>query len=221
MNNRRISKHPFDLYCWFFQVVAVLCLTSIVIWLCLVPKNPIFTIVDFSFLFFNIKNSSLHSDNNSVILNLEIFNPNKGKSIYYNDINFALNYNGLVVGKNSTKGFYQGHKIITRKEVQMYIVDELFWQEIGNGRSIDFVVGLETTVKFKILAWRTKPRWLKYVAYMSNVTMSTNGTISSEKLVNLYPKSLHLWHKTETNSIVFCYVIYIYMLTKCHKLKKG
>ncbi|XP_016562088.1 uncharacterized protein LOC107861251 [Capsicum annuum] len=77
MNNRRISKHPFDLYCWFFQVVAVLCLTSIVIWLCLVPKNPIFTIVDFSFLFFNIKNSSLHSDNNSVILNLEIFNPNK------------------------------------------------------------------------------------------------------------------------------------------------
>ncbi|KAF3620679.1 hypothetical protein FXO38_32232 [Capsicum annuum] len=192
MNNRRISKHPFDLYCWFFQVVAVLCLTSIVIWLCLVPKNPIFTIVDFSFLFFNIKNSSLHSDNNSVILNLEIFNPNKGKSIYYNDINFALNYNGLVVGKNSTKGFYQGHKIITRKEVQMYIVDELFWQEIGNGRSIDFVVGLETTVKFKILAWRTKPRWLKYVAYMSNVTMSTNGTISSEKLVNLYPKSLHL-----------------------------
>ncbi|KAK4360982.1 hypothetical protein RND71_019934 [Anisodus tanguticus] len=190
MNNRRISKHHFGLYCWFIQVVAVLCLTSVVIWLCLIPRNPIFTIVDFSFLVLNNKNSSLHADNNSVILNLEIFNRNKGMSIYYDAINVALNYNGLVVGKNSTKGFYQGHKNIIRKEVQMYIVDELFWQGIGNG-SIDFVVGLETTVKFKIFAWRTKQRGLNYVAYMSNATMSINGTISSENLVKLYPKSLH------------------------------
>lgn len=191
MNNRRIFKDSFDLYCWFFQVVAVLCLTSVVMWLCLVPKNPIFTIVDFSFLVFNIKNSSLHSGNNSVLLNVEIFNPNKGISIYYNDINFALNYNGLVVGNYSTKGIYQGHKNITRKEVKMYIVDELFWQEIGS-RSINFVLVLETIVKFKIFEWRTKQRGLKYVAYMSNVTMSNNGTISSEKLVKLYHKSLHL-----------------------------
>lgn len=190
MNHRRTSKHSFDLYCWFFQVLAILCLISVVIWLCLVPKNPIFTIVDFSFLVLNIKNSSLHSGNNSVLLNLEIFNPNKGMSIYYNDINLALNYSGLVVGKYSTKGIYQGRKNITRKEVQMYIVDELFWLEIGR-RSINFVVGLETTVKFKIFAWRTKQRGLKYVTYMSNVTMSSNGTISCEKLVKLYPKSLH------------------------------
>lgn len=66
----------------------------------------------------------------------------------------------------------------------MYIVDEQFWQEIGNG-SINFVVGLEATIKFKIFEWRTKQRGLKYVAHISNVTMSTNVTISSEKLVKL------------------------------------
>ncbi|XP_075091883.1 protein NDR1-like [Nicotiana tabacum] len=191
MNHRRISKpYDFDLYCWFFQVAAVLSLISLVMWLCLIPRNPIFTLVDFSFLDLNVKNSSLLGDNNSVILNLEIFNPNKGMSIYYNDINFTLNYNGLVVGRSSTQGIYQGHKNIARKEVQMYNVDELFWQGIGNG-SIDFVVRFETKVKLKIFKWRTKLRQINYVAYMSNMTMSSNGTISGESLLNCTPKTLH------------------------------
>ncbi|OIT32515.1 hypothetical protein A4A49_27083 [Nicotiana attenuata] len=192
MNNRKKSKrYNIDLYCWFFQVAAVLSLISLVMWLCLIPRNPIFTLVDFSFLDLNVKNSSLHGDNNSVILNLEIFNPNKGMSIYYNDINFTLNYNGLVVGRSSTQGIYQGHKNITRKEVQMYNVDELFWRGIGNG-SIDFVVRLETKVKFKIFKRRTKLREINYVAYISNMTISSNGTISGEKFVKLYPQKFSL-----------------------------
>ncbi|XP_019171558.1 PREDICTED: protein NDR1-like isoform X2 [Ipomoea nil] len=120
------------------------------------------------------KNSTTdHHNITSVRLGIEISNPNKGMSIYYSDIYFTMNHNGIVVAKNSTPGFYQPCKNDTTRAVEMKLADLQFLQQIIGG-NVSFKIGLETTVQYRIFKWKTKHHKMDYEAYVYNVTV--NGT---------------------------------------------
>ncbi|KAK6124044.1 hypothetical protein DH2020_042213 [Rehmannia glutinosa] len=105
MVTRKCDKTQLSIYCWFISVVTVLCLAGVVAWLSLTPKNPYFRISDAHFPPLDSKNQSTHRNvsvpNNSVVFDLEIFNPNKRMGIYYSVISLELYSGGRVVGTNS------------------------------------------------------------------------------------------------------------------------
>jgi hypothetical protein len=96
--------------------------SSMVIWLLLTPKSPIYVITDTYIPTLNGRNSStsLHHARNtsSILLNLQFSNPNKKMGIYYNNINVTLYYKDAVIASNhSLWGFYQGYNNTTLYQV--------------------------------------------------------------------------------------------------------
>lgn len=164
-----------EIYWWCFQVATVLTLISLVIWRTLIPSSPTFTIAGFHVLPSGTKNSTeVHPNSTSVMLGIDILNPNKGMSIYYSDINFTVNYNGIIVAKNSTPGFYQPCMNDTTREILMK-ADMQFLQQV-TGRNVSFKIGLATRVQYRIFKWKTKHHKMDYEGYVYNVTVRTNGT---------------------------------------------
>ncbi|KAK6149801.1 hypothetical protein DH2020_017326 [Rehmannia glutinosa] len=189
MVTRKCDKTRLSIYCWFICVVTVLCLAGVVAWLSLTPKNPYFRISDAHFPPLDSKNQSTNRNvsvsvlNNSVIFDLEIFNPNKRMGIYYGVISLELYSGGRVVGTNSTLGFYQRYKN-TRVLQIMIRVSREFWQGI-NGGNVDFMVRVETSVKFRIIKWKTKLRQIAYEEQFNNVKINLNGTVSGGNYAEL------------------------------------
>ncbi|KAL0442891.1 UNVERIFIED_CONTAM: hypothetical protein Slati_2011800 [Sesamum latifolium] len=178
MARRKLDRDQLGMYCWFFSVVTVLSLAGVVSWLSLTPKNPGFRISDLRFPDF--KNHSIHLNvsvpNNSIIFDLEISNPNKRMGIYYSGINLALYRGGGVVGTNSIPAFYQGYRNRTLFQILIHASQE-FWQATNVGK-VDFVVRVETAVKFRIIKWKTKLHQISYEEQFRDVNISLNRTVS-------------------------------------------
>ncbi|CAI9772873.1 unnamed protein product [Fraxinus pennsylvanica] len=188
MVNWKICETNSRIYCWFFQVITVLILVSVVIWRCLIPRNPSFTIANIYFPSLNSKNSSV--GNSSLILfDFKILNPNKGISIYYDGISLSLYFKDVFVGTNSTPPFYQGHKNNTSWKIPIKadpaVVDRNFQQGLRGG-NIDFKVGVETAVKFKIFSWKTKEHQIGCEAYFTSMKISFNGSLSGGNDMKLH-----------------------------------
>ncbi|KAI3456409.1 hypothetical protein Pfo_013072 [Paulownia fortunei] len=183
MVRRKLDKSRLGIYCWFFCVVTVLSLAGVVAWLSLTPKNPYFRISDARFPAIDSNNHSTHRNlsvpNDSLIFDLEIFNPNKRMGIYYSGISLELYSGGGVVGTNSTPAFYQGHKNTTLLQILIHASQE-FWQAM-NGGNIDFTIRVETAVMFRIIKWKTKLHQIAYEEEFSNF----NGTVSGGNYAEL------------------------------------
>ncbi|KAL6573889.1 hypothetical protein OROHE_001431 [Orobanche hederae] len=182
---KKITKSQLGMYFWFFCVVTVLCLAGVVVWLSLNPKNPNIRISNLHFPpARDSKNQSSHRNasvsvqNESIIIDLEIFNPNKRMGIYYSVISLELYRSGGVVGTNSIPAFYQGYKNTMMLRIPIHAGRE-FWQGV-NG--MDFTVRVETDVKFRIIKWKTKLHRIVYEEQFRKVKINTNGTVSGGKL---------------------------------------
>ncbi|CAA2973740.1 Hypothetical predicted protein [Olea europaea subsp. europaea] len=188
MVRQKICEANFGIYCWFFQVIVVLSLVSVVIWRCLIPRNPSFTIVNIYFPSLNSENSSL--GNSSLILfDFKISNPNKGINIYYDGISLSLFFKDVFVGTSSTPPFYQGHKNNTSWKIPIKadsaVVHQKFQQGLRGG-NIDFKVEAETAVKFKIFWWKTKEHQIGCEAYFTSMKTSFNESLSVGNDVKLH-----------------------------------
>ncbi|KAL7130218.1 hypothetical protein ABFS83_13G119600 [Erythranthe nasuta] len=178
---RKIDKNQLDFFCWFFCVVTILSLAGFVAWLSLIPRSPIFKISDAHFPSPDSQNHSTRSNisvpNRPLIFNLEIFNPNKRMGIYYSGINMELysgGDGGGVVGRNSTPGFYQGHKNTTLLQIVIQANQEI-WPR-GSGGNLDFV-RFKTGVVFRIIKWKTKLRQIACDEQFSIEKVNNNGTV--------------------------------------------
>ncbi|KAJ0046720.1 hypothetical protein Pint_04250 [Pistacia integerrima] len=92
---------------------------------------------------------------------LKLQNPNKDKGIFYDPVNVTIRNksnttNITYIGNYIVPKFYQGHKK-TAKKVGNLTVDKKVLERavFANGTAV-FRVDMETAVRFKIMAWKTK-----------------------------------------------------------------
>ncbi|KAA8515462.1 hypothetical protein F0562_018927 [Nyssa sinensis] len=169
-------------------------LASVVIWLSLIPKSPIFTITNVYIPALDSQNSTLHRnnvvDNTSVICNLSISNPNKGIGIYYDNIHATSYYSDAVLGAKSILGFYQGHKKTLVFDLLINSGKE-FWRGINSSENIELRVVLDTTVQYnyKIFKWKTKRHRMDFDAHMK---LGPGGRILESKRQEYKPTSHNL-----------------------------
>ncbi|PIN03120.1 hypothetical protein CDL12_24362 [Handroanthus impetiginosus] len=166
----------------------VLSLSAVVVWLSLTPKNPSFRVLGSHIPSLDSRNHSTHGNvslpNDSLVFDLEIFNPNKRMGIYYSDIKFGVYRAGDgVVGTNSTPGFYQEHKSTTLLKIAIHGSREFL--EAKKGGNTDFIIKVETSVMFRIIKWKTKEHHIAYEEQFNDVKMSLNGTVSAGNYAEL------------------------------------
>ncbi|TKY71214.1 NDR1 protein [Spatholobus suberectus] len=94
-----------SLYIWLMQIIGLLGLIVLCLWLSLRPKNPSYSIV-----FISIEQPSNSNENGTIFYNLEIENPNKDSSIYYEDtiLSFLYGQEEDEVGETTIGSFHQG-----------------------------------------------------------------------------------------------------------------
>ncbi|KAF5472847.1 hypothetical protein F2P56_009523 [Juglans regia] len=190
------SESESSLCCFFLQVLIVLGFFSVVIWVSVTPKSPIYLITNAYIPALDARNNSTsnHSHNTSFFLNLEFFNPNKKMSIFYSDICITLYYSTSstdadhLIGSSSLPGFYQGYKETTPYEVVVN-ADQQLWKgnNITNGTK-EFKVCMENDVKYKIVGLiKVKHQYRIYKeAY---VAVDSNGKMIGEKNIKLHHTS--------------------------------
>lgn len=92
-------------YVWLLQVICLLGLLVLCLWLSLRPSNPSFSIVLVS-----INRTS--DQNGTIFYSLDIDNPNRDSSIYYDDIilRFLYGQQEDKVGETTIGSFHQGNR---------------------------------------------------------------------------------------------------------------
>ncbi|XP_027362523.1 protein NDR1-like [Abrus precatorius] len=94
-------KNP---YIWLLQFIGLLGLIVLCLWLSLRPKSPSYAVVLLS-----IERPSNSNENGTIVCSLEIENPNKDSSIYYDDIllSFLYGQQDDEVGRTTISSFHQ------------------------------------------------------------------------------------------------------------------
>ncbi|KAJ6376518.1 hypothetical protein OIU76_025633 [Salix suchowensis] len=92
---------------------------------------------------------------------LRLKNTNKDKGVYYDSINvtvFDSPNRSHLIGSSTITKFYQGHKKKATKNGTIPDIsrDEVSRAAIGNGSKAVFWVDLATSVRYKILMFKTK-----------------------------------------------------------------
>ncbi|XP_051128579.1 uncharacterized protein LOC127249690 [Andrographis paniculata] len=173
MAAKKLARDHFSFYCWILCVVAVLSLSGFVSWICLTPRNPTFG------LFLHPGNAS--SPKSSMIIDLEVTNPNKRMGVYYNEIMLEILGGGnFSIRRNSNPGFYQGFGNVTTLPIHVHDSGEL-WQG-----TMDLVIKVETDVWFRIMKWKTKTHHIEYKERFNSSKISgVNEAFSGVKNVDL------------------------------------
>ncbi|XP_075486530.1 NDR1/HIN1-like protein 10 [Primulina tabacum] len=160
---RILDDDRFRFYCFLLCVFIVLSVACVLSWLSLTPKNPRFQISDTRVLAFDSNNNqSAYRTDKYLMFNLKILNPNKRMGIFYSGITLNLYEPGCcIVGTNSTPAFYQGYKNTTSLDILIHPTQEGSKAET-NGGNIDYIVGVQTYVRFRIMRWKTKLHQIDY-----------------------------------------------------------
>ncbi|CAK9182914.1 unnamed protein product, partial [Ilex paraguariensis] len=135
-------------------------LTTLFLWLSLHTSKPVCSIQDF---YVSALNKTLNStSNHSIFFDLKLENQNIDKGVYYDAINLTFYYGpniSLPIANYTVSGFHQGHKKYTHRkdlvDARGVPWDEVF-RGVSNGSVAVFRVDLATTVRFKVISWKTK-----------------------------------------------------------------
>ncbi|KAF3959659.1 hypothetical protein CMV_015543 [Castanea mollissima] len=145
-----------NFYLWLLQILALLGILALCLWLILRPKAPNYSIVDIT-----IPPGSLASSedqNATIYYDLEIENPNKDSSVYYDDVLFTFYYGQYTVGQKTIPSFHQGRSK-TRQVVDYLEVKPSVWKSfrnaISNGKA-ELKASLLTKVRYKTWGQRSK-----------------------------------------------------------------
>lgn len=148
------------------------------------PKDPIFTIVEFSVPSISSQNSSAAGDaynDDTLSFTLEISNPNKDSRIYYNDIVLIFYFGQDTVGKKNISSFHQekGKNFQERNHVDAedQKVKRALAEAISNGHA-ELKVELSTVIQYKTWGIRSKHHGVNKQA---TIPVGSDGKISGKK----------------------------------------
>ncbi|OVA11157.1 Late embryogenesis abundant protein [Macleaya cordata] len=172
-----------NFYLWVLQVVLLSGLLAFVLWLSLRPQNPIYTIVEFNFdpiLSSAVQNTSSNSTS-TISFSLEVENPNKDSSIYYDNINVTVYYESDSIGGTDViPSFYQdkseSHQFKQFIHAEGQLLDKVF-RAVSN-RTAEFRVGLVTSIRFKTSGLKSKHHGMEL---QGRVKVGSDGKISGKK----------------------------------------
>ncbi|PQQ16212.1 protein NDR1-like [Prunus yedoensis var. nudiflora] len=140
-----------------FSFIFTLGLTALFMWLSLRTSKPTCKVRSF---YIPALNRTLNDTTNKTLyVTLRLENRNKDKGIYYDALNltFSLPNASKPIATSAVPSFYQGHQKKATKDVEP---KEVNWTAVSNGiypnGTVHFRVDLNTTVRFKIMFWRTK-----------------------------------------------------------------
>ncbi|GAB4826681.1 hypothetical protein Ancab_033576 [Ancistrocladus abbreviatus] len=185
-----VREHPkshFALFVGFIQVALVLMLCCLVIWVCLAPKCPSFTVTSFYIETLTDNLTSSHTfalRNTSIVLDLQVLNPNKKKSILYGETDVSVFKNGGMVGAKILPPFYQGQKSNISCQVLMNVRKQD--REGASSGVVDFMLSLETVVRYEILGWKTRQH---HLLFEGHVRVGLDGRLLDNKNVKLEHES--------------------------------
>ncbi|XP_021755852.1 protein NDR1-like [Chenopodium quinoa] len=143
-------------------------LTALFMWLNLKPSNPVYSIENFNVFALNktANNSIYYKNNHTIRYDFKLNNKeNKDKGVYYDALNLTFYYydalnpslaNKTLLGNDTITPFYQGHGKRTHR-VRTIDAGGVRWENATATTSF-FRVELNTTVRFKIVFWKTKRR---------------------------------------------------------------
>ncbi|KAJ6670177.1 hypothetical protein OIU85_009362 [Salix viminalis] len=156
------------------RFIFTLGLTSLFMWLSLRTSSPDCLLSKF----YIPLNQTFNSPNLTTTLEFELRlkNTNKDKGVYYDPINvtfFDNSNRSHFIGNFTVPKFYQGHKKKARKNFTIPNINrEVVIQAIPvNGSAAFFRVDLATSVRYKILMFKTKRDKIKV-----GVNFEVNGT---------------------------------------------
>ncbi|KAJ9136296.1 hypothetical protein P3X46_033388 [Hevea brasiliensis] len=183
-----------NFYLWLLQIIGLLGLLALCLWLSFRPKEPTFTITEFSVPSISSQKSSAPGDayqDDTVSITLEIKNPNKDSSIYYNDTFFVLYFGQDTVGKRKISSFKQekDKKIQDRYNMDAdEKVQRALANSISNGNA-ELKADLSTMIRYNTWGIRSKHHAIHLQA---TIPVGSDGKISGKKkkikLHNLYKK---------------------------------
>ncbi|KAI4295842.1 hypothetical protein L6164_035842 [Bauhinia variegata] len=165
---------PKNFYIWLLQFVALLGLLVLCLWLALRPKSPSYTIV-----FITIPQAS--GENSTIFYGLEIENPNKESSIFYDDISLSFLYGQETVGETSISSFHQGTDK-TRLVANTVNAKSRTMQSISNAISnatAELKVALATRLRYKTWGIKSKHH---HVNLQGILPIGSDGKLSGKKV---------------------------------------
>ena len=145
-------------------------LTALFLWLSLRTTSPACALSKFYIPLNQTKNLT------TLEFELRLKNTNKDKGVYYDPINvtfFDSPDRSHSIGSSTITKFYQGHKKRATKNGTIPNIDrdEVSREAQGNGSKVIFWVDLATSVRYKILMFKTKRDKIKV-----GVNIEVNGT---------------------------------------------
>ncbi|WCJ20308.1 NDR1/HIN1-like 3 [Euphorbia peplus] len=180
-----MCKGAVDFYLWLLKLVALLGILALCLWLSLRPKSPTFTIVELT-LTPSDKNSSTGNNVNNtqdgtISYTLEVSNPSKDSTVYYDEILLVFYFGQDSVGNNKIPAFEQGKGDKIQKSNHVDAHDKKVRQAISDGISkgkLDLMVDLATTIKYK--TWGVKSRHHD-VKLEAEIPVGSDGKILGKK----------------------------------------
>ncbi|XP_050215853.1 protein NDR1-like [Mercurialis annua] len=164
--------------------IFTLGLTALFLWLSLRVSKPKCSLHKF---YIPALNHSLNPrGNTSLIFQLRLENTNKDKGVYYDPVNVTFFDNPTrnhSIGNFTITKFHQGHKKKATKGGEISLNSssgfdqEAVFRAVSNGSAV-FRVDMVTSVKYKIMFWKTK-RYKIIVG--ADVNITTQGSISDPK----------------------------------------
>ncbi|CAK9146808.1 unnamed protein product [Ilex paraguariensis] len=164
---------------WLLQFVALLGLLAFILWLTLRPKDPSYTIVDFSVPVPD-NGSGQDNQNGSLSYTLEIVNPNRDSDINYNDIFLLFYYNQDTIGEKTITHFHQG-KDKTTQIMDHVNANARVWKALVNAisnKTGDLKVGLMTKIRYRTWGIKSKHHGMNL---QGRVPIGSDGKISGKK----------------------------------------
>ncbi|XP_057963258.1 protein NDR1-like [Malania oleifera] len=175
---------------WLLQVLALLGILAFLLWFIMRPKNPTYTVVDFTIPTSNTTIVSVidQGNQNSIIsYSLDIENPNKDASIYYDDIILTFLFGQDTVGERTIPSFHQG-KGSTHHHVDGFNTNPRVWKALLNAVSnatAELKVGLVTKFRYRMLGHKSKHH---EVNVQAPLPIGPDGKISGKKKLGKHSK---------------------------------
>ncbi|KAB2637534.1 protein NDR1-like [Pyrus ussuriensis x Pyrus communis] len=184
--------------CWAMQFLAFLGLLALCLWVALRPKDPEYTIVDIT-----IPESDLGGGghNGSLTYGLQIKNPNKDSSIYYDEAVLTFLYGSDSVGEKHIPAFRQG-KGKTRQLIDFVDVNPRVWKTFRNSilnATAELKVALLTRVQYKTWGVRSKHHGLDL---HGKLPIGSDGKISGKKKKVKLSHASKKWRRSNSRRLL-------------------
>ncbi|KAJ4840527.1 hypothetical protein Tsubulata_027339 [Turnera subulata] len=173
---------PQNIYSWLLKLVGLLGFLALCLWLTLRPKEPSCTIMDFSIP--NPNNTHTNQSGPFYYL-LELENPNKDSTVYYDDISLVFFYGEDIVGTDRMDAFKQGKQ----KKTPMVRVWRNLVQAISKANA-HLIARFSARVRYKTWGVSSKHHRIKLQGVLP---IGLDGKVSGKKKkIKLHRKLIKL-----------------------------